>query len=539
MKYIISLISAFCLCIPSAYSVVAKPGFIDVRQPDGTVIVIRMDGGPRGHNIYDTDDRIMRVDERGYYIVADEDYKQKLTQKRNERLNAVHNANGLMTDPFPSVGKQKSLVILVEFPDVEFTIEDPQKYYDKMLNGDNFTDFQSTGSARQYFLENSHNQFDISFDIFGPVKLEKSAYYYGENDYWGEDKRAYEMIIDACDILYKEELVNFADYDKNNDGQIDNVYVFYAGYGEADGGGPNTVWPHSWEMTDAGVNKYYNGLKLNHYACSNELQYYSENRLMPDGIGTFCHEFCHVMGLPDFYSTIGGGAFTPENWTLLDSGSYNNMSRTPPYLSAFERFSFGWLSPIDISEPEEEEVVLKPIGDCNEAYIIRTDNKNEYFILENRQQKGWDKYLPHHGMLVWHIDFNQRVWDNNTVNVNARHQYIDLVEADGIPSNWTRDGDAFPGLYEKTELSPTTTPALVSWSGKPVEISIRNINEDDNGNINFTAGNSNISSGLNDIIPTEENRPRYFNLHGIEVNEPAKGQILIEKKGNSIRKVIF
>ena len=524
-----------CLSIPNIYAVVAKPGFIDVRQPDGTMITIRMDGGPRGHNIYNTDDQIMRIDEKGYYVVADEDYKQNVTQKRNKRINAKSYANGLRSNPFPSTGEQKGLVILVEFSDVTFTLENPKEYYEQMLNGEDFTDYLSTGSARQYFLDNSNGEFDITFDIVGPIKLDNPSTYYGENNYWGEDIRAHTMIVDACDKLQENDF-DFSVYDKNNDSQIDNVYVFYAGYGEADGGGPNTIWPHSWDMTEAGVNKYYGNLKLNHYACSNELQYYSDTKLMPDGIGTFCHEFCHVMGLPDFYSTIGGGAFTPENWTLLDSGSYNNMSRTPPYLSAYERYVFGWLQPTVI--PSEDEITLSPIGESNEAYIIHTEKQNEYFILENRQQREWDTYLPHHGMLVWHIDFNQRVWDNNTVNVNPRHQYIDLVEADGIPSNWTRDGDAFPGLYEKTELSATTNPALVSWSGKPINVTIKDINEDENGNVNFIVEDSDLSAVL-DVINCQEDTPRYFNLQGIEVLNPAKGQILIEKKGNSTRKVVL
>ena len=536
MKHIICIISALCLSIPSINAVVAKPGFIDVRQPDGTMITIRMDGGPRGHNIYNTDDQIMRVDERGFYVVADEDYKQKVTQKRNARLCVKRNANGLMSNPFPSTGAQKSLVILVQFPDVQFTIPNPADHYTRMLNGNTFTDYQSTGSARQYFRENSGNKFDITFDVVGPITLEKESGYYGENNIWGEDRRAFEIVIDACDKLAEQDF-DFSGYDKNQDGEIDNVYIFYAGYGEADGGGINTIWPHSYEVTAEGIRKTYDDLLLNHYACSNELQYYSDKRFMPDGIGTFCHEFCHVMGLPDIYSTIGGGAFTPETWTLLDSGSYNNNSRTPPYLTAFERYAFGWIDPIDINSTQF--VSLKSIGVSNEAYIIRTERENEYFLLENRQQIGWDEFIPHHGMLLWHIDYNETVWNNNTVNINAKHQYIDLVEADGIPSNWTRDGDAFPGLYEKTELSSTTNPALVSWNGTPIDVRIRNIEEDKDGNINFIVGDSDIMTGVEEITSQEDTTPRYFNLQGFEVMNPAKGQILIEKRGSSIRKVIF
>lgn len=536
MKYIITLIAVMFAAVSGLHAVVAKPGLIDVRQPDGTMITIRMDGGPRGHNIYNVDDQIMRVDENGFYVVADEDYKQKVSQKRNAKLGVKRNANGLMSNPFPSMGAQKSLVILVQFPDVHFKIENPEKHYYEMLNGADYTEYNSTGSARQYFLENSGNKFDITFDVVGPITLDKNAGYYGENNIWGEDRRAYEIVIDACDKL-KEEGFLFTEYDKNNDGEIDNVYIFYAGYGEADGGGIDTIWPHSYEVTEEGIKKTYDDLLLNHYACSNELQYYPDGRLVPDGIGTFCHEFCHVMGLPDIYSTIGGGAFTPENWTLLDSGSYNNNSRTPPYLSAFERYAFGWIEPKVLES--DGAVSLQPIGKSNEAYIIHTEKDNEYFLLENRQKIGWDEFIPHHGMLLWHIDYNETVWNNNTVNINAKHQYIDLVEADGIPSNWTRDGDAFPGLYEKTELSSTTNPALISWGGKPIDISIKNINEDEKGNINFIVGDYDIPTGLNEINCQEDTDPRYFNLQGIEVTNPVKGQLLIEKKGNSVRKIIF
>ena len=536
MKHIFSLISALFIGISGVYAVVAKPGLIDVRQPDGSMITIRMDGGPGGHNIYDRDDRIMRVDETGYYVLADDDYIRNVAQKRNARLNEKRNANGLMSNPFPSKGAQKSLVILVQFPDVVLSIDNPKEYYTGMLNGETFTDYESTGSARQYFRDNSNGQFDITFDIEGPVTLDKASTYYGENNIWGEDRRAYEIVIDACDKL-EQAGFDFTVYDKNEDGEIDNVYIFYAGYGEADGGGINTIWPHSFAVTEEGIRKTYDGLLLNHYACSNERQYYSDGRFMPDGIGTFCHEFCHVMGLPDMYSTIGGGAFTPDSWTLLDSGSYNNNSRTPPYLSAFERYAFGWIEPMNINSAEI--ISLEPIGKSNDAYIIPTEKTDEYFLLENRQQVGWDKYLPHHGMLLWHIDYNETVWNNNTVNINAKHQYIDLVEADGIPSNWTRDGDAFPGLYEKTELSATTTPALVSWSGKPIDVRMSNIQEDENGNINFIVGDSDLTTGLDNINCQDENLPVYFNLQGIEVLNPVKGQILIEKKGNSVRKVIF
>lgn len=481
--------ASLLLGISAMQGVVAKPGLIEARQPDGTTKLIRMEGGPKGHQIFSEDDVLLMHDKNGFYVPADEDFKTRVEKKRLERSNAefsdspaTRSLPGLMSNPFPSSGPQKALVILVEFPNCTFTIKDPVDHYDKLLNGVNYIEDGATGSARQYYTDNSNGLFDISFDIYGPVTMDNNYEFYGANDYWGDDINPHLMVIEACEKL--NDKINYGDYDKNGDGQIDIVYIFYAGYGEADGGGLNTIWPHSAGVYDDFVMyKYFDKKLLNHYACSMELQYYSTDHLRPDGIGTFCHEFCHVLGLPDLYSTIGGGAFTPGEWTLMDVGSYNNDSRTPPHLSGFERAALGWLDPVKLNPGD---YTLNPLGnDYNEAFIIPASSQNEYFIIENRQQKGWDQYLPHHGMLVWHIDYDLRTWNNNTVNINARHQRVDLVEADGIPSNWTIDGDAFPGLYEKTEFTQYTNPALLSWDNRSLGIGIREIKEVD-GLISFS-----------------------------------------------------
>lgn len=480
---------AFIYGLSVMHGVVAKPGILEARQPDGSTVYIRMDGGPRGHQIYTHDDQRLMISENGFYVQADENFMIRSEKKLKERSVALSNSPapyslpGLMSNPFPAKGKQNALVILVDFPDCPFTISNPLQHFQEMLNGENYTLDGATGSARKYYLDNSNGEFDINFDIYGPVTVTKNFAYYGANDYWGEDVNPHEMILEACALLDND--IDFSQYDKNGDGEIDMVYVFYAGYGEADGGGPNTIWPHSAGVaSDFVIYKYFDNKLLNHYACSMELQYSSPDHARPDGIGTFCHEFCHVLGIPDLYSTIGGGAFTPCEWSLMDSGSYNNDSRTPPGLSSFERAAIGWMEPQKLFTPGNYS--LNPLGpDNNEAFMISTSSKNEYFLLENRQQQGWDEFLPHHGMLVWHIDYNSTIWNNNTVNINARHQRVDLVEADGIPSNWTIDGDAFPGLYEKTEFTQYTTPALVSWDNKPLGVGIREIKEID-GKISFS-----------------------------------------------------
>lgn len=494
--------------------VVAKPGLLEAKQPDGSTVFVRMEGGPRGHSVYDADDQLLMNDDKGFYVTADESFKTKSEKRTLEKAGLPNNrivsfaGPGLMKNPFPSTGSQKALIILVEFPDCKFTIPNPKQYYNEMLNGDDFTKDEATGSAKKYFKENSNNAFDISFDIYGPVTVNQELKYYGGNDYYGEDLRPHEMIIEACQILNEDYGVDFSNYDKNNDGEIDIVYVFYAGYGEADGGGPNTIWPHSFEVKEGfGISKYFNNKLLNHYACSNELQYSSPQHTRPDGIGTFCHEFCHVLGLPDIYSTLGGGAFTPGDWTLLDSGSYNNNSRTPPFLSSFERYALGWLEPTELNN--SGSFVLDHLGESNSAFIIKTETKDEYFLLENRQLKGWDQYLPGHGMVVWHIDYYDYYWNKNIVNTDASHQRIDLVEADGIPSNWTRDGDAFPGLYEKTMFTPYTKPALISWRNKSLGIGIREIQETSDGKITFKTG---------DLLGVKLNKAN-LTLHATETSQ--------------------
>ena len=213
----------------------------------------------------------------------------------------------------------------------------------------------------------------------------------------------------------------------------------------------------------------FDGVQLDRYACSNEIQSGSNEMV---GIGTFCHEFGHVLGLPDLYSASYSSTEHPGNWTLMASGSYNNNGKTP---SAYERYALGWITP-KVINPADTVFVLPAIS-TNEAYMIKTNKENEYFLLENRQLKKWDTYLPGHGMLVWHIDYNEYVWARNTVNDNSAHQYVDIEEADGIASDATRTGDPFPGTSGAISITDDTKPGLLAWDGSRRNIGIYNIYE--------------------------------------------------------------
>ncbi|MDE6136360.1 MAG: M6 family metalloprotease domain-containing protein, partial [Muribaculaceae bacterium] len=368
---------------------------------------------------------------------------------------------------FPSMGKQKGLVVLVEYTDTKFnTAYDPADYFARMLNEPGFSDYSATGSAVDFFRESSMGQFEPEFDVYGPITLSRNMAYYGGNDWYGNDSNPQKMVIEACQQL--DATVDFSQYDRDGDGYIDNVFVFYAGRGEASGGSADTVWPHSWDVSAAeSVTYTFDGVILDHYACSNEWE-----GSRPDGVGTFVHEFSHVMGLPDLYATSYTSAFTPGAWSAMDYGPYNNNGCTPPLYSAYERYSLGWIEPLPIGGPIN--ATLYPIG-TNQAGIIATGDPEEYFLVENRQQTGWDTYIPGHGMLVWHVDYDSYVWSRNVVNNTASHQYVDIEEADGIQSESTRAGDAFPGTSGKTSFTATTSPAMKTWAGKGLDFPITEI----------------------------------------------------------------
>ncbi len=302
-------------------------------------------------------------------------------------------------------------------------------------------------------------KFNPTFDVYGPVTLEHGYHYYGENNsLTGQDLHATDMVIEACRALDDE--IDYTQYDLDGDGVIDNVYVVYAGYGASDSGMADRIWPHSYNFANDERRVWLDGKMLGNYACSNEINF---NTGRMTGIGTFVHEFGHCLGLPDMYNTVDQSAtFTPGEWDFMDYGMYNNGTHTPPCVTAYERMFLGWLEPVELVQPDN--LSLGHIAG-NTAYMISTNLPDEYFILENRQPEGWDAFIPGHGMLVWHIDYVKSVWDENRVNTNPSHQYVDILEADNHRSLDDIAGDPFPGTSGKTAITDETQPSLRTWLG--------------------------------------------------------------------------
>lgn len=472
--------SALIVAALPSYAVKAKPGLINYTQPDGSTIEIRLEGNGFYHRALSADGKPMMLTEQGEYLPIPPGI-QLLGNRGNETGDAnAMRGPGLCSKQFPSEGSPRVAVFLVEYSDREFGMENPADFYNRLFNEEGFTDYGATGSVADWFRDNSNGKFSPQFDIYGPVKLANRMYTYGKNDYIGNEPNAYKIVTESAEIL--DEKIDFSTYDNDGDGVADLIYAIYCGYGEADSGRSSAIWPHSYELTKADREREYvfDGILLDSYACSNEVAATYER---PDGIGTIVHEFSHALGLPDLYPTAFSPSeiqpFTPGDWSILDSGSYNNEGRTPPNYSTFERYALGWLTPTKL---RAGEITLDNLSDTNEAFILSCGGKDtEYYLFETRLQEGNDRYLPDEGMLVWHVDFDSDRWERNIVNNEPSRPGVDLLQADGTRYQEWRAGASFPGIGGITVLGEATSPALRDWSGNGLGYELSDITQTSTG----------------------------------------------------------
>ena len=378
-------------------------------------------------------------------------------------------------------GKKRGLVILVNFSNLSMVTENCHDEFYQQFNQIGYNHNNHIGSVHDYFYDQSYGTFDLSFDVVGPVTVSRQYSYYGANSAKksNSDLHVGQMISEACNLADGE--VNYSDYDWDGDGEVDQVYVIYAGYGEASGAPANTIWPHEFSLTGCAYNGdgdgplTLDGVKIDTYACSCELAGYSGKTMM--GIGTACHEFSHCLGLPDFYDVKYNGGFGMESWDIMDSGGYNGPDRNgevPCGYTAYERWFAGWLNFAELNEMERIKD-MPDLGTTPTSYIIyNNSNHDEYFTLENRQNTRWFEYVNTsrncHGLLITHVDYSARAWLTNSVNTNSEHQRMSIVPADNdygfyyndgvneryVPSNEELEGDLFPGscgVKEFTNIS--------------------------------------------------------------------------------------
>lgn len=461
----------------SVHAVPAKPGVKKMVQlTDGTTIQLTLRGDEHYSYMTDADGNPyqMNADGRAERI-SKAMVAERWTARRQARLSAAQSSSNQSKAPRrggeagATTGDHRGLVILMNFADVKFTTENPKQFFNDFFNKKGFSAYGNAGSVRDYFIAQSYEQLIINFDVVGPYDAANPMEYYGAHyktdSGEANDIRPGYFAAEAVDLASAD--VNYQDYDWNGDGEVDQVFIIYAGYAEAQGAAPETIWPHEWTIrAGTGSTKSYNGVTINTYGCAAELSGDGKSwGGVPDGIGTACHEFSHCLGLPDMYDTQGNN-YGMSKWDVMNSGSYNDDSHTPAGYTSYERWFSKWMEPVEIKSMTRI-TDMQPLVNAKEAYILYNENnKNEYYLLENRQQIGFDKGLLGHGLLVLHVDYNESAWGSNSVNTVASHQRMTVIAADNKYVNSAGDiaGDTWPGPTGNTELTNYSTPAATLYN---------------------------------------------------------------------------
>lgn len=590
-KFLLSITFAL-MGIVSGFAAKAYPGIVTVTQSDGTELNVRIYGDEH-FNWLTTEDGVLLVKEgNNYYIAETTSYgtlkatnyiahnankrlpaeikaikKQDLSRFRSYAIKKASPAKAMGTGNsgvkyFPHSGSPKALVILVEFSDTPFQSgEKAKNVFEHFLKGkaedalpDGYeaytgsyakANLRNNGSVSDYFYVMSQGTYTPQFDVVGPYKLNQPSLYYGK----GENDNTYALVSDACKAADKN--VDFSEYDADGDGMVDLVYIIYAGYPASMSGNPNDIWPKSG-TGDFGT---YDGKKVSRFGVHAELNFGLElnqkNGFLLSGIGLFCHEFSHTLGLPDLYPTDDASKVdnqNPEMWDLMDGGEYTyNGGYCPTPYSPWEMDVMGWASPVELGD-DAKQVKLNSYFTERTAYKINGEN-DEYLLIQNIQKGGWWNGIANvynTGMLIWRIDYGTKdvnLFDNP--NNTLGKPKVMIVPADGYVisdynhgdgKQWTDkqykeslQADPFPGTTKRTEL------LSVTLNTSTLEKPIYNIKETDDGVITFDYLKD-YATGIDQTLADKETEKNQsiFSLDGRYLGNDAskltKGIYIIGKK---------
>lgn len=543
---IAALALPLCLSAKPAYK-----GLMKYTNPDGTTVEVRLHGDEHFSYITDADGMLMTRNADGAMVyelaggqrilataeVVDNMYQATLDADAGAMAKAPSRMAALNADGrtvYPTHGETRSLVILIQYSDIKFQPTSPQDIND-MLNKEGYNKFGANGSVRDYYKFNSNGQYLPTFDVTKVVTLPNTSKYYTGDNSTSKYDRFREAIKYALDAVNSE--VDFSKYDFDNDGVVDNVYLFYAGYGQADTPlSGQVIWPH--QSTLAPYSYYYDGVKIGPYACSNELNgqehYYDRDNYL-DGPGTFVHEFGHVLGMPDLYDPqYKGTCVTPGDWDIMDGGSYLDEGYCPPNLSAYEKWVYNWIEYTPIEDATHYDLkTIQQGGQALRVPILRSTGKpydTEYFILETRDKSNWDAYLGDHGMLIWHIQYSNYEWSRNQVNATAGHPRCFIVSADGTANPFLGSiGNpryaTFPGTkVNNTYITPDTHVNLQAYATNtaknPIDAYITSIAFDADNSV--TSFDYNVVKEAPEIVTTLKPVVRTANSAG----QPTAGFVL-------------
>ena len=503
MKKFVLTLSLLLLTL-GLMAIPAKRGIWKTLPLNGIAVKAQLTGDEHLHYWLTEDGRQLNED-NGRFLPADIEMLHANAFNRKARAAARRTARmprKAIGDFMHYYGPKKGLIILVEFSNMKFNPANDSLRYTRICNEEGYNEGNFRGSVYDYFKDQSYGEFELTFDVIGPVQMDSTYQYYGHDtnlSEGGSDAHPGEMTAMAC--LAVADQVDFKDYDWDGDGYVDQVMCIYAGEGQATNGNKDTIWPHEWELaeSDYGQVLEIDSVFINTYACANERQ---GNSIM--GIGTICHEFSHCLGLPDMYDVKYGGNYGMGEWSIMDQGSYNGNGFCPAGYTSFERYTCGWVKPHVLTRSERIDS-MKPLVDTAEVYMVYNDNYDkEYYMLENRQKKGWDWQLPGNGLLILHVDFNREIWENNLVNTIYKgggglpandHERCSIFLAGGSGGYWhNASKDPYP--YEDNDsLTNTSDPSAIVYhlntdGSKLMNKGILEIRRNQGGTMGFRFRNS-------------------------------------------------
>lgn len=522
MQQRIFILNALLCLVLSVWAVPAKRGvWCFLSLVDGTEVKAQLVGDEFLH-YYVSEDGTKYVQDEAtglYRKMTDEvtarrrsAVRRAQAQGRQKRMLRKAQANNAFQ------GTKKGLIILAEFTNSKFKSGHDLALYERIANDENYSGNNFRGSIKDYFKAQSHGLFELDFDVAGICQLQHTYAYYGKNSN-DNDVRAGQMVAEAC-LWAHEHGTDFSKYDWDGDGEVDQVFVLYAGHGEASyDKDPDTIWPHMHYLSasDYGKALSLDGVTVDTYACSSELN--GDGNL--DGIGTFCHEFSHCMGFRDLYDTSYAGWFGMGDFDLMCSGSYNGDSKCPAGYSAYEKAECGWLTLKDMTDIEQETSIVgvQPMSADGDAYIIKNKgHEDEYYILENRQKTGWDSYLPASGLMITHVDYDADIWGWNMPNTSGKyedangntktndHQRLTIFRAGKSTDEYGDASDLYP-YGSNNSLTKTSSPASTLYNtnsdgSKYMHVAITDIAIAADGTASFTLSKEEHQGGDVPVTPS-------------------------------------
>lgn len=528
MRHIISIFVLLSVSL-IAFSVPAQRSSWIVRLTDGTQVLATFVGDEYHSWLLDEDGFVLERAEDGVsYVRTNRRAADEEAKATSRRAASARHIGSSATAPLPCMGSPRVPVLLVEFQDTVFTVADTpegvREHYNRFCNGSSDGVRRqyagSYGSIRDYFRDQSEGKFTPEFVIIGPVRLSEKASYYGQNDSNGNKDIMYNQFrrqaITAATEAYEG---NWSDFDNKNKGQVDLIFFVFAGPGENTSYKDYLLWPK-----ESTASETINGIKFATTGCTSEMRAVRNNvgevvRVVPDGIGVFCHELSHALGLPDFYDTNYKG-FGMDLWSLMDYGCYAGNSGCPGGYTSYELDFMGWRELTTITENGTYN--LEPLSEGGKGVkVVNQTEPDEYYVIENRQRTKWDQSIckQDSGLLVIHVDYDKSAWNGNRVNTVANHQRMTIIAAnnryigttasndfDEVQKTWA--GNLYP-FEDNDSLTRYSTPAATVYSASGyMNQDINHIRINSDKTVSFYFGNDYVV-GIRDVSASSDEGPLY------------------------------